>query len=311
MAQISVIVPVYNEETFLKECIESIQSQTFRNFEIILVDDGSTNSAGNICDELEKKYNNISVVHQKNTGANKARANGVLNYAKGNWICFVDSDDTLLPTALEKMIQHSMNSDIVIFCPSDKLPKNLEECRIAAINGSLFSPAPHAKLYKRELFSTFTFDIPKELNYGEDMIMNIRLMFTTKTMPSFFHDKVYEYRRNLYSISHTKVPSLEYESLFDKHRNLSIPQTEITRYMPAIIKIKINGLYGIAFRNPLSIIHDPNNYIVNLNKEIQYYSYKINLKEKILLSTKSKILLKGIGLCELLKRTIKYRVGIK
>lgn len=90
--KISVIVPVYNVEKYLSRCIDSIISQTFSDFELILVDDGSTDSSGKICDEYGKKDGRVKVIHKRNGGLSSARNCGLEN-AKGNYICFVDSDD--------------------------------------------------------------------------------------------------------------------------------------------------------------------------------------------------------------------------
>lgn len=92
MYTISVIVPVYNVEDYLEECVFSILNQTYRDLDIILVNDGSTDSSGILCDHLKEKDDRITVVHQPNQGLIKARYNGV-KYAKGTYITFVDSDD--------------------------------------------------------------------------------------------------------------------------------------------------------------------------------------------------------------------------
>lgn len=89
---ISIIVPVYNVEKYLKECIDSVISQTYKNLEIILVDDGSTDKSGEICDEYSKKDSRIKVIHKENGGLSDAR-NVALDIAKGEYIGFVDSDD--------------------------------------------------------------------------------------------------------------------------------------------------------------------------------------------------------------------------
>ncbi len=92
MDLISVIVPVYNVQKYLKQCIDSIINQTYKNLEIILVDDGSTDNCAEICDDYAKKDDRIKVIHQKNQGLSMARNNG-LEIAKGKYIGFIDSDD--------------------------------------------------------------------------------------------------------------------------------------------------------------------------------------------------------------------------
>lgn len=103
MAILSIIVPVYNVEQYLPRCIDSILEQTFQNFELILVDDGSKDKSGEICDEFAKKDNRIIVIHQENKGVNTAR-NAGLDIATGSYITFVDSDDWIQPDSYCKSI---------------------------------------------------------------------------------------------------------------------------------------------------------------------------------------------------------------
>ena len=92
MEKVTVVVPVYNAEKYLTECLESIQRQTYSNIEIILVDDGSKDSSPALCDAFQKKDNRIKVVHKMNEGAGKSRNKGI-EMATGDYILFVDSDD--------------------------------------------------------------------------------------------------------------------------------------------------------------------------------------------------------------------------
>ncbi len=100
--RISVIIPVYKCEEYLENCVNSILSQTFSDFEIILVDDGSPDNSGSLCDELAEKYDNIIVLHQENQGQAAARNNGV-KIANGEWLHFVDCDDSINPYILEAL----------------------------------------------------------------------------------------------------------------------------------------------------------------------------------------------------------------
>ncbi|MDV4357675.1 glycosyltransferase, partial [Enterococcus faecium] len=92
MCRISIIVPVYNVEKYLKKCVDSILGQTFTDFELLLIDDGSTDNSGSICDELAKTDNRIKVIHKENGGLSDARNIGI-EVAKGDFIGFIDSDD--------------------------------------------------------------------------------------------------------------------------------------------------------------------------------------------------------------------------
>lgn len=100
--KISVIVPVYNVEQYLRECLNSVLAQTYQPLEIILIDDGSTDRSGSICDEYASKYNNIKVIHKENAGLGLARNTG-LEHVTGEYVTFLDSDDYLDPECIENL----------------------------------------------------------------------------------------------------------------------------------------------------------------------------------------------------------------
>lgn len=111
--KISIIVPVYNVEPYLRQCLDSVVNQTYRNLEIILVDDGSPDNCGTICDEYAAKDKRIHVVHKENGGISSAR-NAGLAICKGDYISFIDSDDFVSPYFIE-VLYHGIelyNSDI-------------------------------------------------------------------------------------------------------------------------------------------------------------------------------------------------------
>ena len=114
--KISIIVPIYNVELYLERCVESIINQTYKNLEIILVDDGSPDNCFAICDKYEKLDSRVKVIHKENGGLSDAR-NAGLDIAEGEFIVFVDSDDWLEQNALELLYEHvkGFNSDITMF----------------------------------------------------------------------------------------------------------------------------------------------------------------------------------------------------
>lgn len=114
-ALISVIIPVYNVEKYLRECVESVLNQTYLNYEIILVDDGSTDSSGKICDEYSENEK-VTVVHQKNAGLSAARNRG-FDASRGEYVYYLDSDDYILPQTLSTLYSEATNnnSDVVFF----------------------------------------------------------------------------------------------------------------------------------------------------------------------------------------------------
>lgn len=131
---LSVIVPVYNVAPYLKECVNSILSQTFRDFELILVDDGSTDSSGKMCDELAKEDSRIIVVHQHNQGLSAARNTGI-GMAKGEYLAFVDSDDYIEREMFQKQIEASRryNADLVM-CRFRKVDLHNNEMSVKGID---------------------------------------------------------------------------------------------------------------------------------------------------------------------------------
>jgi glycosyltransferase involved in cell wall biosynthesis len=122
---ISVIIPVYNVEKYLRECVDSVLSQTYKSYEIILVDDGSTDGSGEICDEYIDGHSQVKVIHKANGGLSDARNTGLKN-AKGEYVYFLDSDDYIVPDAFQKLINISIKeqSDFVFFDASSFLDEN-------------------------------------------------------------------------------------------------------------------------------------------------------------------------------------------
>ena len=136
---ISVIVPVYNVEKYLEECVESVLSQTFTDYELLLIDDGSTDSSGDLCDQIAKRDVRVRVIHKSNRGSSSARNKGV-DEAKGEWIIFLDSDDKwadkdglrrLCDYAMRKNLDvlrfeyQSMNDDMTVRLPQKVTDKQM------------------------------------------------------------------------------------------------------------------------------------------------------------------------------------------
>lgn len=108
---ISVIVPIYNVERYLRQCLDSLINQTYNELEVIMVDDGSKDSSGKICDEYSEKYDNFKVVHKENAGLGMARNTG-FEHIKGEYVTFVDSDDYLEPDCIATLYNELRNKDV-------------------------------------------------------------------------------------------------------------------------------------------------------------------------------------------------------
>lgn len=164
--KISVIVPVYNVEEYIERCVDSIINQTYKNLEIILIDDGSTDKSGNICDAYLAKDSRIKVVHKKNGGLSSAR-NAGLDIAMGDYIGFVDSDDYIELTMYEKLSEHVDESDIVccgvyyaflhkksIFsCPNTIEKISAKDMFLKVFKGKECTVAVCNKLFSKDIFS--------------------------------------------------------------------------------------------------------------------------------------------------------------
>lgn len=114
MPALSIIIPIFNSENYLRQCVDSILAQTFSDFEILLINDGSTDSSGILCDEYACQYNNIYVLHKENEGVSIARNSGV-ELAQGEYIVFVDSDDWLEKDALSFLMREEVMPDLMFY----------------------------------------------------------------------------------------------------------------------------------------------------------------------------------------------------
>lgn len=215
--KLSIIVPVYNVEEYLYECIDSILNQTFRNFELILVDDGSVDSCPQICDEYAKKDSRIKVIHKKNGGLSSAR-NAGLKVATGEFVTFVDSDDYLSNKTYENaflMIKEN-NADIAIFgryyvySDNKKIIKEKQHINLvmdsaqatALMNISLlgyYDTAAWDKVYRRSLFSDILY--PKN-RISEDWFTTYKVFAKAKVIV-YDSTPLYYYRQRNGSITHT------------------------------------------------------------------------------------------------------------
>ena len=203
--KISVIVPVYNTEMYLHRCIDSILSQTFTDFELLLIDDGSKDSSGTICDEYAAKDSRVRVFHKENGGVSSARNLGLDN-AKGDWITFVDADDYMFPDMLVTMLSvlELKKSDIVIcgttetgggfWKPKADKDYSIEDLKndfVSLLHTELLSP-PWCKIYSRDKIGDIRFN--DDVSFGEDLMFNIQYLATCENISfieysPFYHEK--------------------------------------------------------------------------------------------------------------------------
>ena len=193
---LTVVIPVYNVEKYLKRCVESVLVQGWHNYDILLVDDGSTDSSPQICDDYVKAYDFISVIHKENGGLSEARNTGIL-HAKGEYVYFPDSDDWLEPQTFKELAEvlESQEFELVSFnrefvkgeedaIVSDPLVTQVFEGKdafIQMLKHSYITGFANDKIYKKSLFIDNNISFPKG-KYYEDLGTNYKLFLLAKNV---------------------------------------------------------------------------------------------------------------------------------
>ncbi len=206
MEKISIIVPVYKVEQFLEKCINSLLNQTYKNLEIILVDDGSPDNSGLICDKYAKKDKRIKVIHVENGGVSRARNIGIDN-ATGKYLTFVDSDDYIEINSYSKLLSHIDNKTELI-CYNYKYDNNGEcseaivELKTGSISkSSLYNEIikeksicgyPWNKLYRLDIIKKFNIKFDEDIKIMEDLIFNLKYLEVISNI-KYVDDAIYYY----------------------------------------------------------------------------------------------------------------------
>lgn len=212
MPLISVIVPVYKVEPYLSRCIDSILAQTFADFELILVDDGSPDNCGKICDEYAQKDKRIQVIHKENGGLSSARNEGIdWAFANSNsqWLTFIDSDDWIHPQYLELLLfgATSTNTDICVceyketsefsdFEKFDNTDTQMLSPEELFVNYHVTATVAWCKLYKKSCFESIRYPLGK---LHEDEYTTYKILFE-KNHISYMKEPLYFYYTNPYGI---------------------------------------------------------------------------------------------------------------
>lgn len=223
---ISIVVPVYNAAFFLEDCISSLVTQTYRNLELVFVDDGSSDNSVEILSAWKKRDARIKIITQKNSGVTCARKVGV-DFSHGSWISFVDSDDILLENGIELLYRSISDCDLVVgqvkYTGIWPWPYVLKKEKIQSIFylklllADKIHSGPWARLFKRDLLlHKGVFEIPRNISHGEDTLMNYRIACVCKKV-SLISDEVYHYIYREKSASlENKFDSFCYCNQFDR-----------------------------------------------------------------------------------------------
>ena len=222
MKSVSIIVPIYNAQIYLEKCISSILSQSYKDFELILVDDGSKDESGKICDKWQKKDERIVVIHQENQGVSSARNEG-LKRASGTFITFADADDIMKQNYLEVLVneQDKSNADFVVAAFAwdkrfNRKSYQFYENRIYKDNdvvnvGRKIDMGPWAKLYKKCIIDENNFHFRKDIKFAEDRIFIFQYLRKCKVV-SVIDNVIY-----MYNIKNQSSAVKKYYSPFDEY----------------------------------------------------------------------------------------------
>lgn len=273
---LSVIVPVYNAEDTIKRCLESILSQTYKDFEVILVDDESTDKSFALCEEYAGKDNRVTVIHIVNSGPFQARKRGA-EKATGKILTFSDADDWLEGNAFETAMGlfHEYDPDMLAYtydCGEGKVEKHLygeglyrgEEIRNeivpgmmydAACGGRRLNPSLCCKLIKKKLFTRVTESVKDRITLGEDALVTYPAVCLADSV--FICNKaLYHYSVNDFSCTRTyplnrimevKAFQDNMVRLFDEMDMLAQTRFQIENYVRSFLAMMVRGWYGIEF----------------------------------------------------------------
>lgn len=264
MPKISIIVPAYNCEKTLKRCIDSIINQTYKNIEIIIIDDGSTDSTPQLCDEYNSCYDYIKVVHSKNSGPSSARNTGI-SLSTGEYITFVDSDDYISESMYQTMITNIGNADVIMcnfhmFKDDNSFDIDIKQMDHFMGNKSYESQyimkkgcfeqdivginMVWNKLYKSDIIKNNNILFDKNTTVEEDLLFNIDVFSKCETI-YMLNDKLYFYlieRKD--SIMFNEKTNLDWTSMLkrqqfkiEKAKNINIDIDVNRLYYPVLLQI--------------------------------------------------------------------------
>ncbi len=315
-AKVSIIVPIYNVERYLSRCLDSIIGQTHKNIEIILIDDGSPDNAGTICDEYAAKDNRIIVHHIPNGGVAKARQLGVES-STSEYIVFVDPDDCLPLNSIE-VLYSNIDDDIDIVIGNNTIVINDQEYpvkpivnNIADITKSLLTleinPTPWGNIYRRNLFLSNSFPNFKR---SQDWLMFIDISMRVRAVKVISHP-VYKYYRSETSTSIRFTTTIEYMQDFTSYAMKVLKENNMLEkykyeYHEFLLEClcRINGSKSLLNKNDAwvqMIINDSQNMILSQRGKRLLMSIKHPLYNKfsnvlrcIILSISRKISLRQV-----------------
>lgn len=283
---VSVVIPVFNACAQIGKCVESVLNAGKGFYlEVICVDDGSIDNSFDILTALGQKHPSLKVIHTGNRGVTAARQTGI-SVASGRWIMFVDADDTIPDNALDIFlgIENIDDYDIIVGLKNESTRPDriitVEQYRRDLLCRRV-KPFPWGKLFNRRLFDEHVFDISREINHGEDLLMNLRLSFNTTKPVYLLNKKVYNYIFYPDSLSHSFRYSIEFQDLFDKAMTDSFPADEIKNYMTEITKSRIKAWKRINWMCLSTRRNRDTRFYSTLCRDIKQYQVPLSFDNRL------------------------------
>ena len=230
--KISVIVPVYNVEQYLERCVDSIINQTYTNLEIILVNDGSTDNSGKLCDELAKKDERIRVIHKENGGLSDARNRGI-DESESDLVGFIDSDDYIDSDMYEVLLKNLNDTDADLsMCALYDVYNNTPEAQVTnketwklsseqairmVMEAKILSVTAVNKLYRKSLFTDLKFEVGK---IAEDAFIMIKLLDKCEKIVATNEKKYYFHRENSITTQKFSTKFLNVIEAYEQNSNI-------------------------------------------------------------------------------------------
>ena len=293
---ISVIVPVYNVEKYLRNCLDTIINQTYKDLEIILVDDGSKDSSGLICDEYAKRDSRIKVIHKENGGLSSARNTG-LEIAKGDYIAFIDSDDVIEIDMYEKLLNslETFNSDVsmcgckIVDENNNILYQDVLENDIYDINDILenivltLKTSAWNKLFKKEIINGIRF--PDGRVHGEDLIFILKIL-NKNIKFSLIEDTCYHYIKHTNSITTGKFSKRSFDEVYCKDEAYHLISDKFPSHKEKCFvwcfRARMNIIRKLfIFKQVKDYKETYNEYKMWIHKNYRYVSKLLKRKEKV------------------------------
>lgn len=298
MPEISIIVPVFRAENYLNACVDSILAQTFSNFELVLIEDGSPDQSGAICDEYTQRDERVRVIHQPNQGQAAAR-NHALPMTQGKWLCYVDSDDMIHPQMLEHLYRAATRSGAGIsmcqMLEAEALPAdfsqpvegeytllNMDEKTLVELHDRDQYPGwvACAKLIRREYVEGYPFHTGRVYEDNEAVTRWLQPAKTLAMLPA----KLYFYRTNPESTTKSQfsLKKLDYlwalESMIGYYQSVGF-HTLAQRFLERYVEAAASACYGV--RNGLKRPELANGILADVDRFLGREKLKLTRRERL------------------------------